>query len=91
MAVVRLSIYLLFSLQAFKPGLQHGQSHIFQDAACLNAVRRLPCSLVCPDRMSAGNLQSAKLIRYGLEGEHTMLAVVCEIAPPQRQTIFLSL
>lgn len=83
--------YLLFSQQASKPDLQHGQSHILQDAACLNAIRQLTCSLVCPERMSAGNLQSAKLIRCGLEAEDAMLALLHEIILPWKRTIFLSL
>lgn len=81
--------YLLFSQQASKPDLQHGQSHILQDAACLNAIRQLTCSLVCPERMSAGNLQSAKLIRCGLEAEDAMLALLHEIILPRKRTIFL--
>lgn len=38
--------------------------------------------------MSAGNLQSARLIRYELEAEHAMLAVVLEIVLPQRRRNF---
>lgn len=80
----------LFSQQASEPDLQYGQRHILQDAACLNAIRELPCSLGWADRMSAGNLQSAELIRYGMEADHAMLAVFPEIILPQRE-IFLSL
>lgn len=80
----------LFGHKASQPALQHGQRHILQDAVCLNEIRQLPCSQGHPDRMSAGNLQSAELIRYGLEAEHAMLTAFHEIILPQRW-IFLSL
>lgn len=35
-----------------------------------------------------GNLQSARLIRYEMEAEHAMLAVVLDIVLPQRRKNF---